>query len=348
MNPLTVMTDVGKFDVVHDVRSNFITLLRDALADVPIGCCLGPIYDQDPAEKLLKPFLRSREISGNYLAEGPGLFPDWIGHRVYESRQRYLDSLDPISSRDLQDWSRAGLVLEICRISGFRITREGFSHVDWRLNGTKTGRFGIGPAGSGPIVNPMCMKMKERARVIPRGPGRLIVRADYNAIDIRSVLAMFPELRKRFDGYTDLHARTADICGIDRDDAKIHFFRHFYGGFSEFAKVLDDAFPELRGVRSLPPGEFARCVQSVSARAFRAGLSRALPLLTGDLIVPMFTVHDEITLDVHRDALSQVPGVLQALEEGSSERLQMNYLVNAQSGMTYEASRSHDADVIPR
>jgi hypothetical protein len=246
------------------------------------------------------------------------------------------------------EWTRAGLVLEVCRRRGVRVRGHGTVHVPWRLKGTVTGRFGVEPVriSGDRLFNPMIIPTDDRWTVVPSAPGRSIVVLDFMAMDLCSLVSLLPGLYERlkgnfFSGIRISHGVIADHLNVEADVAKRELFVHAYGGRSPLAAEFDRHFPEISEARrSLDHGDMARVVQETSAIAFRAALSRALPLLLGDDVMPMFTVHDELVLDVGPDTDPAILKLCCELEDGATERIGVPYGVRCSSGSSYaEAKR---------
>lgn len=340
----------------HDVSESFGDLLRQALKDhrERIGVALGPIYRDDPAEKLLFPFMRADVETGwSTKPKFPDGLPPHVGEEVLRVRQEYVDTWfentpwwgDPKNDEDMiDDWTRAGLILEICSRRGVNIRGFGKAHVKWRLNGTETGRFGasytVNKSAAFPNgFNPLTIPKAERNLVVPSKGGRLVGVIDFKAMDLSSMLALVPGLGRKYEGSWDHHMRTAEILGVERDVAKEQIFTHAYGGQSTIKEQFEKFLPELNNVRSAPHGQFPRQVQTLSAKAFRAGLARALPLLLGDDVIPMFTVHDELVLDVDEGSLDNAVEVADALQEGASDRIGVGYMTSLKWGLNYAEAK---------
>jgi hypothetical protein len=225
-------------------------------------------------------------------------------------------------------------VLEVASRIGIPLREGTRAHVKWKLRGTVTGRFGVESGG----LNPLVIPRDQRQRIVPGGRDRSVVALDFRAMDLCSIISLFPALSDSYGGVGDgdLHGRTAELVGVDREVAKKELFVFAYGGHSscerQFAERMPDVFRE-RGP------ELARRVQERSATAFKAGLSRALPLLVGDFVRPMFTVHDELVLDVLSERLDDVSGVVQAMEQGASERIGRPYSVGMKVGANYAEAK---------
>lgn len=328
----------------HDVRGSFGELLREALNGHMIGVALGPLYQEDPAAEVLRPYRRSA-IEAGYagITSDEELAPDEVLERVRVERSAKIWGLDVGPLEEFDDWARAGLVLEIARRRGVHVGGRGVLHVDWRLNSTVTGRFGAETVrGRGWAFNPLSMGPEDRRRVRPSDHTRHVAVLDFKAMDVCSMISIVPGLREKFEGHPDPYQRVADITGLTRDKAKLTFLTWAYGGVVD-PYELDRMHEHFRPVhdftKGLPHGDFPRMVQSVSAIAFRAALSRALPLLTGEQLIPMFVVHDELTLDSSELGLDRLKDVAKAMEAGASERVGFPYRVGVSTGYTYAEAK---------
>ena len=344
----------GAFHSAHDSFSGLLSLTLRGKRAV---AALGPIYGIDPATELLAPFHRSVAESG-WSCDASVLAPDSVMERARELRRAAVPPsvvLFEGSSefRELEEWTRAGLVMEVCRARGINLIERGLVRVPWNLRGTVTGRFGTEPvrgeSGGLPwTFNPLSLGPADRLRIVPSGTKRLISVLDFRAMDLCSMVSLVPGLRERYGLAVDLHVTTAVImCGLHpppeaRDLIKREVFVHAYGGESALRRDFEHLLPELGWLRVKSHGEGARLVQTQSARAFRAALSTALPLLLTDDVIPMFTVHDELVLDHYEECSDLVLGVSKAMEEGASQRIGVPYRVNvSRPGRTYEEAKAH-------
>ncbi len=347
-----IVGEFGSRTVHHSVRTDFGDLLREALKGNVVYSAMGPIYEIDPGAERLAPFIRSAtEVGLDHDIMAPScLAPENVWSRVNTLRREEVERWivrETVHWKDVEDWTRAGLVLEVASRLGISLQLGTRAHVKWKMKGTVTGRFGVEPGGFNPMVisREKPEKSEERknalwrSRVVPSAPGRYIVVIDFRAMDLSSMVSVVPGLRDRYQDTTDLHARTAELVGIERDAAKLELFVHGYGGHSAYAKQFEKHLPELSWLRNKPHGEGARLVQRTSATAFKAALSNALPLLVGDDIRPMFTVHDELTLDVLYESMEKVKKVTKALEVGASERIGMPYTVGVKVGRDYAEAK---------
>lgn len=323
----------------HSVSDSFGHLLREALRGHPVAAAHGPVYAEDPAADLLAPFVRSARESGWSFDEI--YVPEWVLLRALESRADAVRAALPgLDLAEVDRWTRAGLVLEIAGRWGVPRSTGLRTHVRWRLRGTVTGRFGVEP---GSRFNPMVLDEDGR-RSVRASEDFELATVDFNAMDLRSMIAVVPGLRERYGEAEDLHARTAEILfgssdAALRDRAKGEVFVHAYGGRSELP-FIGRMLPELDALRSMPHGEGARTVQATSAIAFRAGLAEALPLLVDDQVRPLFTVHDELTLEFRRGHQEDVQAVMAALERGASQTIGVPYRVKCRTGRTYQETKA--------
>lgn len=338
------IAEIGGYAFYHSVRGSVTPLLKASLTGEGdcgrnVIACLGPIYENDPAAEVMAPFYRSLREIGVTDPEEVGLHmvaPEPVLRSALTARKAWVEwwenEMLPQDLRDAVDWTRAGLVLEIASRLGIPL-REGVkAHVKWKMRGTVTGRFGVEPGSFNPLVIPK----DQRRRVVADGPDRSVVSLDFRAMDLSSMLSLFTGLRSKYDGATDLHGRTAELLGVDREVGKKELFVYAYGGNSQYESKLRALLPELDVMRG---PDLAREIQRRSATAFKAGLSRALPLLFGGDVRPMFAVHDELVLDSQNDRMDDVAGVARALEEGASERMGVPYSVGMEVGRNYEEAK---------
>lgn len=336
----------------HDCRTGFGDMLRRALGNEPVIAALGPIYESDPAGDLMAPFLRSARETDWVLEEDrlvPKSFLDKAcvlrGERIDLVSDRLGDMHD-----DLVDWARAGLVLEVARRHGVNAAGRGLMRPSWKLNGTVTGRFGCEPVrgkdrdGRPWTFNPLSLGPDDRWRVRPSDAVREIAVLDFRGMDVCSMVSIVPGLAAIYDGHVDPHQRTADLTGLSRDDAKIGFLSWAYGvSFAAAPQVglaFDRVFPQVREfTRGMDHGDFPRMVQMTSALAFRAALSRALPQLVTEQYIPMFVVHDELTVDSSPIGIDRISGLSSALESGASDRIGVRYRVGVSTGYTYDDAK---------
>lgn len=335
----------------HDCRTGFGDMLRRALVDRPVIAALGPIYDKDPAEDLLAPFHRSSRETGWTLEES-GSVPESFLERARTLRTAAIDvvgaRLESLHA-DLIDWARAGLVLEIARRRGIEVAGRGMMRPNWKLNGTVTGRFGCEPVhgkdseGRSWAFNPLSLGPDDRWRIRPSDAIREIAVLDFRGMDVCSMISIVPGLFEIYNGHPDPHQRTAELTGLTREEAKLGFLSWAYGAALE-PRLIDafvKAFPPVRQfTRGMEHGDFPRMVQMTSALAFRAALSRALPLLVTENHIPMFAVHDELTIDSSPLGLDRIDSVVKALESGASDRIGVPYRVGVSTGYTYADAKS--------
>jgi hypothetical protein len=332
-------------------------MLRRALRGIPVIAGFGPIYETDPGEVLLAPFRRSAIESGWEGLEESGLAPDSVLGAVREMRSTAVDSFgDRLLEEhgDLVDWARAGLVLEVARRHGVNVIRRGLLRPNWRLRGTVTGRFGVEPlrgfdrvSGRNWVFNPLSLGPDDRPLIRASDACRQVAVLDFRGMDVCSMVSIVPGLAEIYAGHDDPHQRTADLTGLTRAAAKQGFLSWAYGAsfaaMPEVGRAFDVTFPSVKAfTRGMDHGDFPRMVQMTSALAFRAALSRALPMLVGMHHLPMFVVHDELVVDCSELGLDMIGGLVSELESGASERVGVSYRVGVSTGYTYgEAKGVH-------
>lgn len=334
-------------DVYHSVREDFGDLLRGALNSERVISAMGPFYSEDPARDVLAPFQRSARETRWSIQSEKDLAPDEILEKVRQVRtvagvqgvQGITDPNEPL------DWTRAGLVLEIARRRGVKFVGRGTAHFDWKMRGTVTGRFGCETHREpGWSVNPLSMGEEDRRRLVPSDATRMIAVFDFKAMDVCSMGVIIPEFAKVLGDHPDPYTRIKEAAHLSaaRDVVKLNFLTWAYGGKIDPSLQIvfeHDLWQVGNYVAGLQHGEFPRKVQATSAIAFRAALSRALPLLTDIHFIPMLTVHDELALDVSEVGLDRLGEVSKALEEGASQRLGRPYRVGIKTGYTYEEAK---------
>ncbi len=332
--------------IFHDVAGSLGVMLERALVNHPVIAALGPIYEIDPAHETLVPFLKTAATTGWTIADERGLAP----RRVLEMARelRFSAAVNGIVGdiSALVDWTRAGVVLELGSHWGITLCGVGNVHPKPRLKGSVTGRFGYeGVISPGRAKwNPMTIPSDDRWRVVPSGPGRRIVVIDFRAMDLCSMVCLVPELREQYK--TDVtHERTARIL-ISRDPEpneistiKRETFTYAYGGTTLLADAFYTRFPGLAALHQMPKGEAGRMVQERSAVTFRAALSRALPALISPECRPMFTVHDELVLDVTDRRSDLAERVCDLMEEGATEATGVVHTVRLSWGNDYESAK---------
>jgi hypothetical protein len=350
--------------VWHDCRNGFTEMLRHALDGDAIVAAHGPIYETDPAEALLLPFRMTARETGWDAVDERWLAPEHILEQSRILRDRAVASFPAAYDHmiaDMSDWARAGLVLEIARRAGVNVTGRGVLRPVWRLKGTVTGRFGCDPVrgfegAKAWTFNPLSLGPDDRWRVRPSDAVRHIAVLDFKAMDLCSMISIVPGLKFRYRHLmADPHSGTAVLLaggrsfdegwvpdGTIRDDIKRELFVHAYGGRSLLAYEFRQFIPELAFLTSLPEGEAGRRIQTQSAIAFRAALSRVLPTIVSQLhhYTPMFAVHDELVLDCSEVGLDRIrEEIARPMEEGASERIGVAYRVGITTGYTYAEAK---------
>lgn len=336
---------------MHSASESFSALLSLTLRGKPAIAALGPLYAEDPAVELLAPFRRSADATG-WRTSDLTLAPEWTIERARSLRREAavgnLDLLfeDSDGFRELEEWTRAGLLLGVCQARGVNYRDRGLIRVPWRLRGTVTGRFGTHSVrGDGWTFNPLSLSERDRRCVVPRSPGRGIAVLDFRAMDLCSMISLVPGLSQRYHGAGDPHLRTAELLSAggtvkSRDDAKLQVFVHAYGGNSYLSRDFERLLPELSWIREKRDGEGARLVQSQSARAFRAALSAILPEMLGEELLPLFTVHDELALEYDLSHESRLSDIASAMSSAASSRIGVGYSVSISTGMSYDEAKN--------
>lgn len=319
------------FVVAHDLSDfdSFSILMKRALENQNIGVALGPLYDKDPAVSIIEAFKRSATES-NWNCTPAQMFPEEVNSRIKSIREAAVANI--VDDITLNQWARAGLVLEIASIYGINIGIRKI-HPRWKLNGTVTGRFGcsteqIVSAWDNEMwyFSPLTIPEAKRNLIVPSSKDRRIATIDFNGIDVCSMFAIAKSVPKEYEDCDDIHRATAKILfetndptDLNRDVSKIEIFKYAYGGHTEYMNLFAKKLAQLSMFRDMPPGEAGKLVQSVSAIAFRAALSKALPSLTSLDVKPMFTVHDELVLDYSRGHEDKVLEVSKQMELGATE-----------------------------
>ncbi len=339
---MNLKVSIDDTDIHHSVKESFGYLLPLAIKDIDICVAHGPIYQSDPADEILQPFYRSAKETGLQIEREEFLAPQEILEKAREIRSHFVSTAIANNSipEDYNKWTRAGLVLEIAGRRGIHVHGRGKMYNVWKLNGTATNRFGVEPTrGPGWTFSPLSLSEDDRCRIRASDHTRQVAVLDFRAIDLCSMIALIPGLKEKYGDHPDPHSRTAELTGLSRDIAKQELFVFTYGGQSEYAAVFEKNIPELSAwFKSKPHGDVAREVQRKSAKAFRSALSNTLPLLIGEQVMPMFTVHDELTLDVSDVGQNKLPDIIKAMESGASQT-GMQYRVKCSTGYTYQEAK---------
>jgi DNA polymerase I-like protein with 3'-5' exonuclease and polymerase domains len=114
---------------------------------------------------------------------------------------------------------------------------DGRCHPSFRQVGCETGRMSCGTPN---LQNVPASDLRARYAVAAP-PGRALVACDLNNVELRCLAAYAPggKLAESFAGGADLHARTAERFGIERDLAKTLNFGILYGaGASRVSQIL--------------------------------------------------------------------------------------------------------------
>ncbi len=106
---------------------------------------------------------------------------------------------------------------------------------DYNIFGTRTGRLATNP-NTFPILN---LKKEYRGIVHPRLD--CVVELDYNAAELRTVLALAGKPQPRTDIHQDACLRVFE-GKITRDEVKTETFKWLYGGKSKYNKQLNELY----------------------------------------------------------------------------------------------------------
>jgi hypothetical protein len=206
-----------------------------------------------------------------------------------------------------------------------------------------------------------CMSLKrdgeDRSMIHSRYETGIIASLDFNAIDCRSLVALYPgSLLEIYEGADDFHARTAECAWGDtgqRRRAKAMTTALLYGG-SEVtaAAVAGCSVDELRetwlpGFKDVFRSVWERrgpqlgidC-QTKSAAAFRAavGIVGKNYADVADVLIP---VHDELILDVIESESTILHAIARDMERAAELVSGVGHRVKISTGKTYaEATRS--------
>lgn len=245
------------------------------------------------------------------------------------------------------DRTAAKLVLLECERRGFMWEGE-LTKPKFNLSTSKTGRFScVG-------FNVMSIK-KDKRHALEARPRYALVSFDFKSIDGRSVVALSEEGRARYGSEPDVYsAIAADVYEMQVDDEmrerfKIDFFQYAYGPYSAFRSdhvgYLCGRLPWVEELREKLYDEkihdhmgqgLAWEAQRMSSRAFNAGLRNSLPILccSNDLH-PLFTVHDELLIELDMDHPDAIWPLRDKLEAGASEATGVKHVVKLKTGRTY-------------
>lgn len=343
------------FLIVHEINEeNVELLLSEALKNNYIGAALGTLYEVDPAANIISAFENSAKQTGYKIAS----IPEDVLKRVKTIRSN-VANISTLDSSILNEWTRSGLILSLCKtnINGF-----GFVKNRWRLKGTSTGRFGcesvnifsVFRSGLDPVVcfdindwkyfSPLAIPKNKRKYIIPFSSKDKLAVIDFSSFDLFSMMSIVPGLKERYESFggplhqiENLYTLTSELVfgnSSKKDFMKTDLFTYVYGGNSRFADVFEKRIPELAKFRSDNAGKI---VQQVSATAFRAALSNALPHIVSNGINPVFTVHDELVLNYSEYSENKLNDIKLAMEKGASQRIGVPYRTKIKiNGNSYE------------
>jgi DNA polymerase I-like protein with 3'-5' exonuclease and polymerase domains len=232
----------------------------------------------------------------------------------------------------------------------------------FRQVGTETGRMSSGRPNLQSIP-----KRDLRVRyVIRAAPGRVLVGADLDNVELRVLTAYAPggRLERAFADGVDLHQQTADACGVDRDMGKRLNYLIIYGGGVQLVQnileierdaaraILDrwyGLYPEVARLKAHLTRTVRRRGYLVSILGRRHHFDQPNHMLLNRLIsgscadlfkrsivelhragVPMILfVHDEIVCEVDQDNADHVARVLETelAREAIRPRVRIDKLV---------------------
>lgn len=182
---------------------------------------------------------------------------------------------------------------------------------DYNIFGTRTGRLSTHP-GTFPILN---LNKEYRSMIRPKLD--CVVELDYNAAELRTVLALAGKEQPR----VDIHQTAmATVFGgkISRDEVKTETFKWLYGGKSKYDEQLNKMYDKETILRKYFFGDhvvtpFGKRIQSDEHHA----LSYIIQSTLGEIVLKKlievgqylqqfkssvyFTVHDSIVLDFAED-----------------------------------------------
>uniref|UniRef100_A0A6M3L6U6 Putative DNA polymerase n=1 Tax=viral metagenome TaxID=1070528 RepID=A0A6M3L6U6_9ZZZZ len=106
-------------------------------------------------------------------------------------------------------------------------------HCEFKQTSTSTGRLSAARPNLQNVVKEKTDKSKSKIRDLFIAPeGMLLVRVDWQQLELRVFAALTQDehmLKALLEGQ-DIHQMTADMLGVNRDDAKINNFLTLYGG----------------------------------------------------------------------------------------------------------------------
>lgn len=298
------------------------------------------------------PFIQAMQICGldprttNVLLT----MPAGLANEVVHGRRQALLSREVTG--EIIERTGAELVLLTCERTGF-IYDGKLVHPRYNLKGTRTERYTIEPG----TFNFMGIKSEKRGLLKAR-PGRSLIVLDFNAIDGRSIVSLHPDSPKNLrwcqgDFYAmmfqELFGKHPDHD--ERQALKLAFTRYCYRtSVSKVPPELDALFSEkmpwieeLRKQNHDPDFHdheghgLALKAQTKSSRTFNGALFEAVGLLCTDdrSYDPLFTVHDELVVEVDDDKVGLAADLASTLEVGAYETSGVMHVVRFKVGKDY-------------
>lgn len=324
----------------HSIRQNQYEVFNDLKNNKNFIVCSGPVYKTDPAASLIEPFIKSCEISNYKFDES--IIPKGIQQSFNDNRKSYIEkSINQNDINNLLNWSLYAAVLENAYINGVSVGINKL-HVDYVLNNTITSRDGYVTTHD---FNPHFITNEFSHYIKPSDYLRNVVILDFKAMDVFSMMTLFPSVSKFFEDTNDPYSVISSMCSIERKEAKISFLKWAYGGkiSSDIEVKFINNFNEIfECSRKLQHGEFARTVQTVSSIIFRASIaSVAKELIFSKHFIPMFTIHDSIILDTSDYGIENIKTVIDKMEQKTFTESGIKYRISLNCGYTYfEAKNS--------
>jgi len=182
---------------------------------------------------------------------------------------------------------------------------------DYNIFGTRTGRLSTHP-GTFPILN---LNKEYRSMIHPKLD--CVVEFDYNAAELRTVLALAGKPQPRLDIHQEARFKVFD-GKISRDEVKRETFKWLYGGKSEYSDQLNKMYDKEAILKKYFHGDhiitpFGKKIESDEHHA----LSYIVQSTLGEIVLKKlieidkylrdyrsclyFTVHDSIVLDFAED-----------------------------------------------
>lgn len=340
-------TKPGPASSGYVVATPDVRIARQVLVDAAVdGRRVIDVESEPVPEEYAKAALASG-ITQNPILTMPGEKALELFDRRRRRAMHVVGDMTEVELASSCDRTAAKLVLLECERRGFlwegQLTKPKFN-----LGTSKTGRFGcVG-------FNVMSIKKDTRSKLEAR-PGHALVSFDFKSIDGRSVVALSEEGRVRYGSEPDVYgAIFADVYDRPADDEsraqfKLDFFQYAYGPCSKFKSdhigYLNGALPwveELReklydpNVHDHIGQGLAWEAQRMSSRAFNAGLRNSLSILCcSKELHPLFTVHDELLIELDMDHPDSIWPLRDKLEEGASEATGVKHVVKLKTGRTY-------------